>query len=114
MGEKKRKLREKKEREEKERKEELRRQLIESQKKSILLISGFVREFYEFEANKETMTFIPVSVTTYIHIMYHDTYYHCDRSYKFYGDYTLNKDVMNDATHSMLDIIDRSQLNIEQ
>ena len=38
--------------EERKRKEELRRQLIESQKKSILSVSGYIREFYMFEANK--------------------------------------------------------------
>eukprot|EP01083_Nonionella_stella_P288781 982617_1 len=70
-----------------------RRQVIESQQKSILLISGYIREFefYEFETNKQTMTFIPVSVAKVIHLMYHDPFYHCDK-YTFYGEYILNRD----------------------
>ena len=44
------KARIKKAKEEQARKEEERRQKIEGFKKSILLISGYIREFYEFEA----------------------------------------------------------------
>ena len=62
-----------------------------------------------FEANKETLTsFIPSSIAKYIHIMYHDPFYHCDKSYKYYGEYALTKDISDE----MIDI-DRSRLNIE-
>ena len=100
--EKERKIREKKAEEERKKRGEARRQRIESQKKSILLVSGYIREFYQIEAFKRTMSFIPVSVTKYIHILYHDPYYHCDQNYQFFGEYTLDID------------IDRSRLNIEE
>eukprot|EP01084_Bolivina_argentea_P138751 244204_1 len=58
------------------------------------------------------MTFIPVSVAQVIHLMYHDPFYHCDKSYKYYGEYTLNKDINKDNTNPIQ--IDRSRLNIEQ
>ncbi len=64
-------------------------------------MSGYVREFYEYEANKSLMTFIPVGVTKYLHLLYHDSYYHFDTTYKYYGEYAMDKD------------IDRDGLNIE-
>eukprot|EP01083_Nonionella_stella_P127346 385772_1 len=100
--EKQRKLRLKKEEEERQRELDERRQVIESQQKSILFVSGYVREFYEFDANRELMTFIPASVTRCIHVMYHDPYYHCDKSYKYYGEYALDRDM------------DTTGLNIEE
>ena len=71
---------------------EKQRQHLYSQQKSILVVSGYIREFWELEVNKKLMTFIPVSVTKLVHLFYHNTLYHFDKTYKYYGEYGVDKD----------------------